>query len=221
MNTSRNMLTLTLINDRYAFQFDTGVVAWTLQKKHAHRNLERTVLHLERYNSSLTPEHNRTRQYPAELLLLLLFSTRLKLLLDEGLYVKKRLEGDTRSKRAEHIPRQLGRLTKMHLRDRGARSRRRNARRGGVGARTVRGAEATVAVGRRVGAVASAVGREGRRRHRRHHRRRHHRGLHHRGRHHRLLHDRHRVRHGDVAVHGHLTDDRARNRGPPHPRAAP
>merc|ERR1719460_3486525 len=86
MNTSRNMLTLTLINDRYAFQFDTGVVAWTLQKKHAHRNLERTVLHLERYNSPLTPEHNRTRQYPAELLLLLLFLTRLKLLLDEGLY---------------------------------------------------------------------------------------------------------------------------------------
>merc|ERR1719333_508342 len=112
----------------------------------------------------------------------------------------------------KHIPRLLGRLTKMHLRDRGARSRCRNARRGGVGARTVRGAEAAVAVGRRVGAVASAVGREGRRRHRRHHRRRHHRGRHHRSRHHRLLHDRHRVRHGDVAVHGHLTDDRARNR---------
>ena len=45
-----------------------------------------------------------------------------------------------------------------------------------------------------------------------HHRRRHHRGRHHRRRHDRLLHNRNRVRHGDVAIHHHLTRHRARDR---------
>jgi len=77
-----------------------GTCTVNLGEKHTRIGIVNELPFTSNYNPSLTPEHNRTRQYPAELLLLVLLSSRLKLLLDEGLYAKK----DWKAIRVRHAP---------------------------------------------------------------------------------------------------------------------